>query len=113
MCGRFFCDETSREDYQARRNIILAKVIPEMLAAYNVAPAYKAPIIRQQEEGEQPESTMAMWRLLPCRWKKPPEERKFPTLNAKGEEAAGPRFAPPGRIVPVPCRRAAAMGGRE
>jgi len=88
MCGRFFRHNISREEYGTRHGVSHPDDIPEIEAAYNVAPTQQVPILRQAKNSDRLEFAFARWGLVPYWWKKPLAEKKFSTFNAKCEEAA-------------------------
>lgn len=90
MCGRFFRHGVSWAEYRDYLNLIPPNEVDPPEPAYNIAPTQIAPIIRLGAEDEpefQGQRIMApaKWGLVPSWWRKPLNEKKFSTINARCE----------------------------
>jgi putative SOS response-associated peptidase YedK len=90
MCGRFFRQDVTWEEYHAALSIIPPAGVAPPEADFNIAPTQYVPIVRLAPEGEaQPAGTLqmapAMWGLVPSWWHQPLKEKKFATFNARAE----------------------------
>ena len=92
MCGRFFRTEVSYEEYLAHFDLYRSEDLPDVGAAYNVAPTQTAPVVRHSAETGRAEMVPARWGLVPAWWRKPLKEMKFSTFNARSESAATSRI---------------------
>ncbi|WP_282608443.1 SOS response-associated peptidase [Pelagibius sp. Alg239-R121] len=85
MCGRYATARLTWEQIVAMSTLTTLGIPPEPLReAYNVAPTQMAPIIASDRE--QHRCTLARFGLVPQWFRKPLEELKFATFNAKSEE---------------------------
>lgn len=85
MCGRFFREEVSWEEYHDALSLIPPVNTAPPEATYNAAPMSVQPIIRIAPEHEHIEMAPCHWSLVPSWWTKPLSEKKFTTFNAKAE----------------------------
>ena len=88
MCGRFFRHGVSWEEYRSYLDLIVPDGVEPPEPAYNIAPSQIAPIVRIATEDEDFEKgarclAPAQWGLVPSWWRKPLNEKKFPTFNAR------------------------------
>lgn len=96
MCGRFglvgVSWERIAEALDGRLDGALdAEQAPALVPRFNIAPTQTAPIVRAG--GERPEGALARWDLVPRWWKKPLEDKRLATFNARIETvAAKPMF---------------------
>lgn len=87
MCGSYITANKSWEDIVAFSRLAVAAVPAEPLRPrYNIRPTQAAPILRHEEGSI--EGALARWDLVPFWWKKPLEEKKFSTFNARLDKVA-------------------------
>lgn len=93
MCGRYFRHGMSWAEYHAYLQLFGLDDVQAPEPAYNIAPTQIAPIVRAATEDEPVPAgerfmAPAMWGLVPSWWRKPLNEKKFSTFNARCETVA-------------------------
>ncbi|MEM6415250.1 MAG: SOS response-associated peptidase [Pseudomonadota bacterium] len=97
MCGRFFRESVSWEEYYTGLRLIIPDDVHPPEAAYNIAPTQFVPIIRRPTEDESGTNEdlvlePARWGLVPGWWSKPISEIKWNTFNARAETVSDKPF---------------------
>lgn len=92
MAGRFFRDEISWTDYQARLPVVPPPGIDPPERQANIAPSMVVPVIRHVPEGDGPDRQAlelgpVLWGLIPDWFRGRFEEWKRPAFNARAEDA--------------------------
>ena len=87
MCGRYGLVGVSWERIaEALDRPLEAPDPPELVSRFNIAPTQAAPIVRLREGLA--EGALARWDLVPRWWRKPLEEKRLATFNARVETVA-------------------------
>lgn len=85
MCGRYGTEKLTWDEIVLMSRLPVPSVPTEALAPrWNIAPTQAAPILRR--DGDAITATLARWDLVPFWWKKPLEEKRYSTFNARLEE---------------------------
>ena len=88
MCGRYGLVGVSWERIaEALDRPLEPPDAPELVSRFNIAPTQIAPIVRMREGGRA-EGALARWDLVPRWWRKPLEEKRLATFNARVETVA-------------------------
>lgn len=93
MCGRFFREGVSWEEYYTWLNIPAIAGVEPPEANWNIAPTTIQPVIRLNHDRSAREMAPARWGLVPSWWNKPLKEWRAVSFNARaGEVAEKPTF---------------------
>lgn len=87
MCGRYGTEKLTWDEIVRMSRLSVPSVPSEALAPrWNIAPTQTAPILLRERDAVA--GALARWDLVPFWWKKPLEEKKYSTFNARLEDIA-------------------------